>query len=147
MHCSTPGLPVHQQLPELIQTHAHWVSDTIQSFYPLLSLLLPSSIFPCIRVVSKESALHIRWPIYWSFSFSIHSSNEYSGLISFRIDWLGLFAVQGTLKSLLQHHNWKASVFGAQFSLWANSHILHDYWKNHSFDYTDLCQQSIVSAF
>ena len=73
-------------------------------------LLLPSSIFPCIRVVSKESALHIRWPIYWSFSFSISPSNEYSGLISFRRYWLDLLAVQGTLKSLLQHHSSKASI-------------------------------------
>ena len=86
-------------------------------------LLLPPSIFPSIRVFSNESDLHIRWPKYWSFSFSISPSSEYSGLISFRMDWLDLLAVQGTLKSLLQHHNSKASILGAQLSLWSNSHI------------------------
>ena len=110
-------------------------------------LLLPPSIFPRIRVFSSESFLHIRWPKYWSFSFSISLSKEYSGLISSRIDWLDLLAVQGTLKSLLQQHNSKASVFGIQSSLWSNFHIVHDYWKNHSFDYMDLCRQSDVSAF
>ena len=82
-------------------------------------LLLPPSIFPSLRVFSNELVLHIRWPKYWSFSFSISPSNEYSGLISFRIDWLDLLAVQGTLKSLLQHHNSKASI-----SLWYDAHIL-----------------------
>ena len=86
-------------------------------------LFLLPSVFPSIRVFSNESALYIRWPKYWSFSFSISPSNEYSGLISFRIDWWDLFAVQGTLKSLLQHHNWKHQVFGTQPSLWSNSHI------------------------
>ena len=86
-------------------------------------LLLPS-IFPSIRVFSDESLLRIRWPNFWSFSFSISPSNEYSGLISFRMDCLDLLAVQGTLKSLLQHHSSKASIFGAQSSLWSNSHIL-----------------------
>ena len=87
--------------------------------------LLPPSIFPSIRVFSSESVLHIRWPKYWSFSFSTSPSNEYSGLISFRMDWLDLLAVQGTLKSLLQHHSSKTShqFFGAQLSLWSNSHI------------------------
>ena len=97
MDCSMPGLPVHHQLPEFTQTHVHQVGDAIQPSHPLL---LPS-IFPSIRVFSNESVLHIRWPKYWSFSFSINPSNEYSGLISFRIDWLDLLAVQGTLKSLL----------------------------------------------
>ena len=86
-------------------------------------LLLLPSIFPSIRVFSSESVLHIRWPKYWSFSFSISPSNEYSELISFRMDWLGLLAVQGTLKSLLQHHSSKASFFSTQPSLWSNSHI------------------------
>ena len=86
-------------------------------------LLLPPSIFPSIRVFSNESALPIRWPKYWSFSFSISSSNEYSGLISFRIDWLDLLAVQGTLKSLIQHHIQKHQLFSAQPPLWSNSHI------------------------
>ena len=107
MDCSTPGLPVHQQLPELIQTHVHRVGDAIQPSHPLSS---PSPPAPSIRVFSNESALHIRWPKYWSFSFSISPSNEYSGLISFRMDWLDLLAVQGTLKSLLQHHSSKASI-------------------------------------
>ena len=102
MDCSTPGHPVHHQLPEFNQTHVHWV--VMWSSYLILCcpLLLPPSIFPSIRVFSNESALHIRWPKYWSFSFSISPSNEYSGLISFRMDWLDLLAVQGTLKSLLQ---------------------------------------------
>ena len=110
MNCSMPGLPVHHQLPESTQTHVHCVSDAIQPSHPLSSLLLPS-IFPSIRVFLNESALRIRWPKYWSFSFSISPSNEHPGLISFRMmDWLGLLAVQGTLKSLLQHHSSKASI-------------------------------------
>ena len=110
MDYSTPGFPVHHQL-ELTQTHVHQVSDAIQpSHPPLYPLLLLLSIFPSIRIFSNELVLHIRWPKYWSFSFSISPSNEYSGLISFRIVWLDLFAVQGTLKSILQHHSSKASV-------------------------------------
>ena len=108
MDCSTPGFPIHHQLPELAQNHIHPVSDPTISFCRPL-LLLPL-IFPTIRVFSSESVLCIRWPKYWSFSFSISASNEYSGLISFRIDWLGLLVVQETLKSLLQHHSSKASV-------------------------------------
>ena len=101
-------------------------------------LLLPPSIFPSIRVFSNESALHIRWPKYWSFSFTISPSNEYSGLISFRIDWLDLLVVQGTLKSLLQHHSSKASILqGSAFIMVQLSHQ-YDYQKNHSFDQTDL---------
>ena len=107
MDYSTPGFPVFHCLLEYGQTHFHWVSDAIQPSHPLLSLLLPS-IFPSIRVLSNESVLHIRWPKYCSFSIS--PSNEYSGLISFRIDWFDLFAVQGALKSLLQHHSLKASI-------------------------------------
>ena len=107
MDCSTPGFPVH--LPELTQTHVHRIGDAIQPSHPL-SLLLLSSIFPSIRVFSKESVLCIKWPEYWNFSLSISLSSEYSGLISFRIDWLDLLAVQGTLKSLLQHHSSKASI-------------------------------------
>ena len=110
MDCSTPGLPVHHHLPKFTQTHVHWVSDAIQPFHLLLSLLLPPSIFPSIRVFSNESVLHIRWPKYWSFSFNLSLSNEYSRLISFRTDWLYLLAVQRTLKSLLQHHSSKASI-------------------------------------
>ena len=116
MNCSPPGPPVHHQLLEIIQAHVHRVNDAIQPSHPLSShhltlhhpLLIPPSIFPSIRVFSNESVLRIRWPKYWSFS--INPSNEYSELISFRIDWFGLLAVQGTLKSLLQHHNLKAPI-------------------------------------
>ena len=95
MGCGKPGFPVHHQPPELTQTHVHWVSDAIQWSHPLLTkLLLLPSIFPSIRVFSNESVLCIRWPNYWSFSFSISPSNEYSGLISFRIEWFDLLAVQ-----------------------------------------------------
>ena len=107
MNCSMPGLPVHHQLSEFTQTHVHWISDTIQPCRPLH--LLPS-IFPSIRVFSNESALHMRWPKYWSFSFSISPSSEHPGPISFSMDWLDFLAVQGTLKSLLQHHSSKASI-------------------------------------
>jgi len=97
-------------LPEPTQTHVHCVGDGIQPSHPCHSLLLPPSVFPSIRVLSNEVVLCIRWPKYWSFSFSISPSNEYSGLIFFRMDWLDLLAVQGTLKSLLQHHSSKASI-------------------------------------
>ena len=110
MDCSTPGFPVHHHFLEFAQTHVHWVSDAINHLILYHPLLLLPSIFSSIRVFSNESALHIRWPKYWSFSFSISPSKEYSGLISFRIDWLDLLAVQGTLKSLLQHHSSKASI-------------------------------------
>ena len=109
MDCSTSGFPVHYQLLEIAQTHVHQVSDAIQSSHPLLSPS-PAFIFPSIRVFSNESVLPIRWPKYWSFSFSISPSKEHPGLISFRMNWLDLLAVQGTLKILLQHHSSKASV-------------------------------------
>ena len=107
MDCSTPDFLVHHHLPDSAQTHVHCISDAIQPSHPLLLLL---SIFSSIRVFSNESALPIRWPKYWSFSFNISPSNEHSGLISFRIDLFDLLAVQGTLKSLLQHHSSKASI-------------------------------------
>ena len=110
MDCSTPGFPEHHQLPELTQTHVHRVGDAIQPSHPLLSLLLLPSIFHSIRVFSSESLLHLRRPKYWSSSFSTSPSNEYSGLISFKMDWLDLLAVQGTFKSLLQHHSSKPSI-------------------------------------
>ena len=110
MNRSTPRLPIHHQLPESTQTHVHQVGDAIQPSHPLSSLLLLPSVFPSIRVFSNESALCIRWPKYWNFSFNISPSNEHPGLISFRMDWLDLFAVQGTLRSLLQHHSSKASI-------------------------------------
>ena len=99
----------HHQLPELAQTHVHRVGDAINHLILCCPLFLLPSIFPSIRIFSNESVLPIRWPNYWNFSFSIRPSNEYSGLISFRIDWFDLFAVQGTLKSL-QHHSSKASI-------------------------------------
>ena len=110
-------------------------------------LLLLPSIFPSIRVFSNESALHIRWPTYWSFSFNISPSHEHPGLVSFRMDWLDLLAVQGTLKSLLQHHSSKASIFRRSVFFIVHLISIHDHWKNHSLDQTDLCWQSNVSAF
>ena len=110
MNCSTPGLPVHQQLPESTQTHIHRVNDAIQPSHPLSSPSPPALKLSQHQVFSSESALRIRWPKDWSLSFNISPSNEHPGLISFRIDWLDLLAVQGTLKSLLQHHNSKASI-------------------------------------
>ena len=110
MDCSMPGLPVHHQLLEFTQTNVHWVGDAIQPSHPLSSLSPPASIFPSIRVFSNESVPRIRWPRCWSFSFSISSSNDYSGLISFRMDWLNFLAIQRTVKSLLQHHISKASI-------------------------------------
>ena len=110
MNHSRLGLPVHHQLPESTQTHVNWIGDTIQPSHLLSPLLLLPSIFPSIRVFSNESAVRIRWPKDWSFSFSISPSNEYPASISFRTDWLDLLAVQGTLKSILQHHSSKASI-------------------------------------
>ena len=110
MNCSTPGLPVHHQLPEFTQTHIHRVGDAIQPSHPLWSPFLPALISFSIRVFPNESTLRVRWPKYWSFSFSIIPSKEHPGLISFRMNWLHLLAVQGTLKSLLQHHSSKASI-------------------------------------
>ena len=100
MNHSTPGLPVHHEVLEFTQTHVHWVGDAIQPSHPLLSLLFLPSIFPSIRVFSNESTLCMRWPKYWSFSFNISPSDEHPGLISLRMDWLDLLAIQGTLKSL-----------------------------------------------
>jgi len=109
MDCSTPGLPAHHQLLELLKLMS--IDPVMPSNHLILCRpLLPPSIFPSIRVFSSESVLCIRWPKFWSFSFSISRSNEYSGLISLRVYWLDLLAVQGTLKSLLQHHSSKASV-------------------------------------
>ena len=125
MDCSTPGLPVRHQRPEPTQTHVHCISDAIQLSNPLLSLLLLPSVFRSIRVFSNESVLRIRWPKYWSFSFGISPSSEYSGLISFRMDWLDLLAVQGSLKSLLQYHSSKASVL--QRSVFFMVQLSHPY--------------------
>ena len=125
MDHNMPGLLIDHQLPELAQTHVHWVGDAIQPSYPVLPPSPLPSIFSCIRVFSNESALHIRWPKYWSFSFSISLSNEYSGLNSFRIDWFDLLAVQATLKSLLQHHSSKASIL--QCSAFFTVQLSHPY--------------------
>ena len=108
--CSTPGLHVHHQLLESTQTHVHWVGDAIQPSYPLLPPSSPTFNLSKHQGLSNESALRIRWPKYWSCSFNINPSNEHPGLISFRMDWLDLLAVQGSLKSLLQHHSSKVSV-------------------------------------
>ena len=116
MNRSTPGLPIHHQIPVFTQTHVHRISDAIQPSHPL------SSPSPALNLsqhqgLSNESTLHMRWPKYWSFSFSISPSNEHPRLVSFRMGWLDLLAVQGTLKSLLQHTVQKHPFFGAQLSL------------------------------
>ena len=140
-----PGFPVFQHLPKLAQTPIKLVMPS-NHFIISCPLLLQPSIFPSIRVFSSESVLHIRWPKYWSFSFSNSLSIEYSGLISFRMDWFDL-SFHGTLNSLLQYHSSKASILQhSTFFIVQLSHP-HDYWKNHSFDWMDLCWQSNVSAF
>ena len=125
MNHSTPGLPVHHQLPELTQTHAHRVGDTTQPPHPLSSPSPPAPIAPRLRVFSNESTLRMRSPKYWSFSFSISPSNKHPGLISLRMDWLDLLAVQGTLETLLQHHSSKASIF--QCSAFFTVQLSHPY--------------------
>ena len=130
--CSTPGFPVHHQLLELAQTHVHWSLMPSNHLILCRPLLLLPSIFSSITVFSNESVLRIRWPKYWSFSFSISPSNEYSGLISFRIDWFDLFEVQGNLKSLLQHYSSKELILrhSAFFMYGPILTSIHDYWKN-----------------
>ena len=141
----TPGSSVLHCLPEFAQFMSIELVMLSNHFILCHPLLLLPSIFPSIRVFSNESALCIRWPKYWSFSFSISPSNEYSGLASFRIEWFDLLDVQGTLKSSLAPQFESISFL---VSLRTNSHIsIHDYGKNYSFDYTNLCQQSDVSAF
>ena len=148
MDCSTPGLPVYHQLPEHTQTpqtHVHPVSDAIQPSHPLSSLSPPPSVFPAS---GSFPVLPIRRPKCWSFSFSISPSNEHSGLISFRMDLFDLLAVQGTLKGLLQQHRSKASILMAVHLLYGPTLTsIHDYWKNHSLDYMDLCWQRDVFTF
>ena len=131
MNRSTPGLPVHHQLPESTQTHVHWVGDAIQSSHPLLS----PSPSPLPLNLShhqgpfNESVLCIRWPNYWSFSFNISVSNQHPGLISFKMDWLDLLAVQGTLESLLQYHSSKALILlHSAFFIVPTLTSIHDYW-------------------
>ena len=136
MDCSTPGFLILHHLLELAQTHVHIVGDANQPSHSLSShpLLLLPSIFPSIRVFSNKSVLRIRWPKYYSFSFSISPSNDYSGLISFRMDWLDSLVVQGTFKSLLQHHSSKASIL--QHSAFFIVQLSHPYTttRNQSFD-------------
>ena len=144
-----PGLPVHHQLPEFTQTQVHRVSGAIQLPHPLSSRS-PAFNLSSIRTFSNELSFHIRWPKYWSFSFCISPSNEYSGLISFRIDWFDLVADQGTLKSLLfskafQFKGISSLVLSLLYGPALTS--VHDYWENHSFEYTDLCWQIDVFAF
>ena len=134
MDCSTPGFPVLHHLPEFAQSHVHQVSDAIQPSHLLSSPSPLAFILPSIRVFSNESIFRIRWPKYWSFSFSISPSNEYLGLISFRIDWFDFLGVQGTLRSLLQHCSSKQSVL--QHSAFFMIQLSHPYMstRNHSFD-------------
>ena len=139
MDHSTPDLSVHHQLLESTQTHLHWVGDAMQPLILCRPLLFPPSIFPSIKDFSNESALCIRWPKDWSFSFSISPSNEHPGLISFRMDWLDLLGIQGTLKNLLQHHSSKALILWCSAFFIVQLTSIHDYWKNHSLDKTDLC--------
>ena len=147
MDHSTLGFPVHHQLPESSQTHVHWVGDAIQPSHSLSSLLLLPSVFPSIRAFANESVLCIRWPKYWSFSFNISPSNEYSGLISFRMDWLDLLAIQGTLKSLLQHHSLKSSILcRSAFFIVQLSHPYMTTGKTTALKEMGLCWQSNVSA-
>ena len=137
------SLTSSQSLLKLMSIESMMPSNHLILCHPLL---LPS-IFPSIRVFSNESVLPIRWLDYWSFSFSISLSNEYSGFISFRSDWFDLLAVQGIPKSLLQHHSSKGSILWPQPFLLSSSHICTWLWKNHSFDQTDLFWQGNVSAF
>ena len=141
MDCSTPGFPVHHQFPELAQT-------LFNHLVLCCSPLLWPSIFLSIRVFSNDLALHNRWPKYWSFIFSINPSSEFSELISFRTDWFDLFDVQGTLKSLIQHHSSKTSSLQCSgFSMVQLSHLFMTTRKTTALAYTDLCQQGDISSF
>ena len=133
MDCSTQGFPVIAISWSLLKLVSIELVMTSNRLILYCSLLLPS-VFPSIRVFSNESALCIRWPKCWSFNFSISPSNEYSGLISFRIAWFDLLAVQGTLKSFFQHHSSKASILRCCFLHSPTLTSIHDHWKNHSFD-------------
>ena len=134
MNCSTPGLPVDHQLPVSTQPDVHRVGDAIQPSHPLSSALLLPSIFLSIRVFSNESVLHIRWPKYWSFSFSISPSNEYSGLISFRMYWLYLCCPRDSQESSSTPHFKSVSSLVLSFLYSPNLTFIHDQWKHHCFD-------------
>ena len=150
---ATPWIPACQASLSITNSRSLLKLMSIKSVMPCNHLILCHpllflpSICSSIRVFSNESVLHIRWPKYWSFSFSISSSNECLGLLSFRMDWFDLLEVPGTLKSLLQHHSSKASILWHSAFLIVQLTSIHDYWKNHSFDYMDICWQSNVSAF
>ena len=143
MDCSLPGFPVLHYLPDLLTLMS--IESVMPSNYLILScpLLLLPSVFPSIESFSKDLVVRVRWTKYWSFSVS--PSNEYSGLIFFRIDWFNLLAVHGTLKSLLQHHNLKALIL--RLSGFFMVQLANDYWKNHSFEYSDLWPSSSVSEY
>ena len=134
MDCSTPGFSLLQYLPEFTQTHVHRVGDAIQPSHLCRPLLLLPPIPPSIRVFSNESPLCMRWPKYWSFSFKISPTNEHPGLISFRMDWLDLLAVQGTLKSSLTPQFKSISSLALSFLYSPTLTSIHDHWKNHSLD-------------
>ena len=145
--CGMPGFPFHHQLSELAQTHDNWVGDAILPSHPLSSPSPPAFSLSSIRVFSSESALGIRWPRHWSPGFSISPSNDYSGLISFRMDWLDLLAVQGTLKSLYRHHNLEASIlWHSAFFMVQFSHPYMTAGKITTLN-VDSCWQSDASAF
>ena len=139
MDCNTPGFPVLHYLLEFAQTHVHRVSDAIQPSHSLSSPSPHALIFPSIRVSSNKLAFCIRWPKYWSFSFSTSPSNEYSGLISFRIDFFELCFPRDTQESspVLQSKSISSSALSILYGKTLSS--VHSYWKNHSFDYKDLC--------
>ena len=147
MNCTTPGFPVLHYLPEFAQTHVHWVRDPSNYLILCSPILLWPSIFASITIFWSELALHIMWPKYWSFSFRISPSNEYSGLISFRIDWFDLLIVQGTLKSLTTPQFKSINYSALSFLYSPTLTFIHDHWKNHSFDYMNVWWQSDVSAF
>ena len=145
--CSTSGLPVHHQLPELTQTHVHWVIYAIQPSRPLLSPSPPTFNLSQHRGLSKESVLPIRWPKHWSLSFSISPSNEYTGLISLGGTGLISLLSNGLSKVFSNTTLQKHQFFYTQLPLYPTLTSIHDYWKNYSFDWMDLCWQSNVSTF
>ena len=153
MNCSTPGAPVYHQLPEFTQTHVHWVGDAIQPSHPLSSpsirRLLPPSIFPSIRVFSSESVLRMRWPKYWSFSFTISPSSQYSGLISFRMDWLDILAVQGLSRVFFNTTVQKCQFFVTQLSLSEAKYKYNSICNQLSFKHEnkDISEVQILKSF
>ena len=144
MDCSAQSFPVLHYLPEVAQIHVHWVGDASNHLILCQPHLLWPSIFPSIRVFPNESALHIRWPKYWSFNFSIRASNEYSGLILLRINRFDLLAAQRALKSLFQHQFEGNNSPALSLSYGPSLTFIYEYWKNHSFDYIINSQNFII---